>query len=99
MEKSLEETYLRGIAGTAVSFSSPRTSERLRYIGKDEASRLSYATSTMEGTDVVIFDTTVLTTESKGVGLAVPGRKSKKTGLPQVNMRFVHSMDRGFHAT
>ena len=96
VEESLDETYLREIVGASAPFSSPRISERLKSIGKDEASRLEYAASAMEGTDVVIFDTTVLTTESKGVELAVPGRKSKKTGLPQVNLGFVHSMDRGF---
>lgn len=93
MDDALESTFLRRIIGTEVSVTSQRLSEALAVIGRSEDSRCRYAESMLAGSESVIFDTTVLMTESKGIDLAEPGRKTKKTGLPQVNMGFVHSLE------
>ena len=92
MEDAVESTYLRRLIGTDVSFASQRLSESLSYIGSDEDARCRYAEHMLDDSDVVIFDTTVLLTESKGIDMAEMGRKAKKAGMPQVNMGFVHSL-------
>ena len=92
MEDAVESTYLRRLMGTDVSLSSQRLSESLSYIGSDEDARCRYAEHMLDNSDAVIFDTTVLLTESKGIDMAEIGRKAKKTGMPQVNMGFVHSL-------
>ena len=92
MEDTVESTYLKRLIGTDVSLSSQRLSESLSYIGSDDDARCRYAEHMLDDSDVVIFDTTVLLTESKGVDMAEIGRKAKKVGMPQVNMGFVHSL-------
>ena len=92
MEDAVESTYLRRLIGTDISLASQRLSESLSYIGTDEDARCRYAEHMLYDSDVVIFDTTVLLTESKGVDMAEIGRKAKKAGMPQVNMGFVHSL-------
>lgn len=95
MEDAMESTYLGRLIGTDISMTSQRLSESLSYIGSDDDSRYRYAEHMLNDSDVVIFDTTVLLTESKGMGMAEMGRKAKKVGMPQVNMGFVHSLKYG----
>ena len=95
MEDAVEATYLKRLIGTKVPLQSQRLSEVLMDLGIDDDGRCLYAKSMLNGTQTVIFNTTVLLTESKGVDMAEPGRKTRKTGLPQVNMGFVHSLDQG----
>jgi len=95
IEDSIESTYLRELLDIDSDYSSQRMSEIVQRIGRNEDARKRYCAAAVKDSGVVIFDTTVLFSSSRLFDMLEYGRKYKKSGLPQVNMGYVHSLDRG----
>ncbi|MCL2296329.1 MAG: IS1634 family transposase [Methanomassiliicoccaceae archaeon] len=95
MEDSIESTYLRELLDIKKGYSSQRMTEIIRAIGEDIDAKKRYCAKAVKDSKAVIFDTTALFSSSKLYEMLEYGRKYKKTGLPQVNMGYVHCMDSG----
>jgi len=89
-EDCMKATYLRELLGITKSYSSQRMTEIVRGIGDDVNARKRYCAKKVNDSKVIIFDTTVLFSSSTLYEMLEYGRKYKRTGLPQVNMGYVH---------
>ncbi len=77
------------------SYSSQRLSELLDAIGDNDSGRALFYESCIVDDDTAVFDTSVLQSSSKLMDMLENGRKTHKTGLPQVNLGLVHSLRTG----
>lgn len=91
---TIESTSLEFQIGPG-SYRSQRLSEFLEDIGKNDSARNLFYESCLQSDDVVVFDTSVLQSSSKLMDSLEYGRNAKKTGLPQVNLGLVHSLNTG----
>lgn len=94
-EDTMRSTYIKELLDIDTDFSSQRMSEIVKSIGNDEDARKKYCSEAVKDSGVIIFDTTVLFSSSRLFDMLEYGRKYKQSGLPQVNMGYVHSLDRG----
>ncbi|MDR1404900.1 MAG: transposase [Candidatus Methanoplasma sp.] len=92
---SVSATYLRELLGIDRDYSSQRMSEIVHAVGRNEDARKRYCASAMRDSGTVVFDTAALFSSSKLYDMLEYGRRYRKSGLPQVNMGYVHSLRRG----
>ena len=91
---TIETTSLQLQIGEG-SYSSQRLSELLDAIGENDSGRGLFYESCLADDDTTVFDTSVLQSSSKLMDMLENGRKTHKTGLPQVNLGLVHSLRTG----
>ena len=89
---TLDTSALETLLDSEWSYSSQRLSELLYDIGNDSSKRFLFYESCLQEDDVAIFDTSVLQSSSKLMDMLEDGRKTHRTGLPQVNLGLVHSL-------
>lgn len=89
---TLDTTYLEQLVGDDWSYSSQRLSELLERIGNSSSEMAMFYGSCLQEDDVVVFDTSVLTSSSKLMDMLENGRGTRKTGLPEVNLGLAHSL-------
>lgn len=94
VEDSMEATSLPLQIGGG-QYSSQRLSELMDAIGRNDAGRGMFYETCLGDDDTAVFDTSVLQSSSKLMDMLENGRKTRKTGLPQVNLGLVHSLRTG----
>ncbi|MCL2608105.1 MAG: IS1634 family transposase [Methanomassiliicoccaceae archaeon] len=92
-EECVQATYLRELLNITKSYSSQRMTEIVRGIGDDVNARKRYCAGRIKDSEAIIFDTTALFSSSKLYEMLEYGRRYKRTGLPQVNMGYVHCVN------
>lgn len=95
IEDAVSSTYLRESMGTDSDYSSQRMSEIIHSIGRNEDARKRYCANAVKDSGVLVFDTTALFSSSRLLDMLEYGRKYRKSGLPQVNLGYVHSLGKG----
>jgi len=91
IEDTVETTPFPMLLGD-MDYSSQRLSEELEDLGKNDSGRGQFYESCIQEDDTAVFDTSVLQSSSKLMDMLENGRKTSKTGLPQVNLGLVHSL-------
>ena len=92
-DECIQATYLKELLDIRKGYSSQRMTDIVRGIGNDIDARKRYCAGKIKNSKVIVFDTTALFSSSKLYEMLEYGRKYKRTGLPQVNMGYVHCMN------
>lgn len=92
IENEIQDTYLREIIKTDLSFEQSRICRLMQNIGKDTGSREKLFSTLRPDNGCVIFDIVCLGTDSQQLDFAEMGRKAHTTGSKQFNLGMVHSM-------
>jgi transposase len=91
---ALEETFLPELLGLGALPSSQRLSELLASLGRREAEARDLFRSLARAEDALAFDITSLSSYSRQLPFLEYGADYRETGLPQINLGLVVSLER-----
>jgi transposase len=99
LEEQANECFIRELLDADVDLDSRSLSRSLARIGNDLDRRRRFCSSMASGNGAIVFDLTSLQSSSRLLEMLEYGSGYRHTGLPQVNLGMVHSLESGlpFH--